>query len=182
MNGLPLHPAIVHMPLALAMLMPVMAIGFAWVLWVGRLGTRPWLAVVALQALLVGSALLAIKTGGAEEDRVESIVQESALHQHEEFAEQFAWAGGATLALAVLVLFFRRPRVSRALTAAVVVATVAVAGLGLRVGHAGGQLVYVHGAAAAYASPARANGETLSGSDSISPQNHDRDDDGPGGR
>lgn len=152
MNSLPLHPVIVHLPLGLAILMPALAAGFAWALWTGRVRTRAWLAVVLLQAVLLGSGMLAINTGEAEEDRVEAVVQRNALHQHEEFAEQFVWTSGATLALAALVLVVRRPRVSRAIAAVVVAATVAVAGLALRVGHAGGQLVYVHGAAAAYTS------------------------------
>lgn len=153
MGSMPLHPAIVHLPLALAILMPLLASGFAWALWTRRARPRAWLAVVALQALLLGSGIVATRTGEAEEDRVERVVQESALHQHEELAEQFVWAGGLTFVLAGLVLVVRRPAAGRALAAAVVAATLVVAALGLRVGHAGGQLVYVHGAAAAYAQP-----------------------------
>jgi uncharacterized membrane protein len=155
MSSLPLHPAIVHLPLGLAILMPLLAGGFAWALWSGRVRPRAWMAVVALQALLVGSGMVAMNTGEAEEDRVETVVQKSAIHQHEEFAEQFVWAAGGTLVLAGLVLVFRQTRVSRGLAAAAVIATVAVAGLALRVGHAGGQLVYAHGAASAYAGVAR---------------------------
>jgi hypothetical protein len=161
MNVLPLHPAIVHLPIALALLMPLFAAGVAWALWTGRVGPRAWMVVVVLQALLLGSALVAIKTGGAEEDRVERVVQESVLHQHEELAEQFAWATGATLGLAALVLALRPSVASRATSMAVVAATLVVAGLGLRVGHAGGELVYVHGAASAYTSP----GQTGAGDD-----------------
>jgi len=152
MNTLPLHPAIVHLPLGIALIMPFIAAGFAWALWTGRVRARAWVAVVALQAVLLGSALVAINTGGTEEERVEAVVSEAPLHDHEEFAEQFAWAAGATLVLSLGLLVFTRRSASGLLGAAVVVATVVVAGLGLRVGHAGGQLVYVHGAAAAYTS------------------------------
>ncbi len=55
--------------------------------------------------------------------------------------------------LAGLVLVVRRPAAVRVLASGVVAATIVVAALGLRVGHAGGQLVYVHGAASAYAQP-----------------------------
>lgn len=153
MGSMPLHPAIVHLPLALAILMPLVATGFAWALWTGRIRPRAWLAVVAFQALLFGSGIVATRTGEAEEERVENVVQESALHAHEELADQFVWAGGLTLVLAGLVLVVRRPAAVRTLAAGVVAATVVVAGMGLRVGHAGGQLVYVHGAASAYAQP-----------------------------
>jgi uncharacterized membrane protein len=155
MSSLPLHPAIVHLPLGLAILMPLLAGGFAWALWSGRVRPRAWMAVVALQALLVGSGMVAMNTGEAEEDRVEAVVQKSAIHEHEEFAEQFVWAAGGTLVLAGLVLVFQQRRVSRGLAAAAVIATVAVAGLALRVGHAGGQLVYAHGAASAYSGAAK---------------------------
>ena len=150
MNSLPLHPAIVHIPLGLAMLMPVVAAGFAWAIWTKRLGLRAWLGIVVLQGLLVGSALIAINTGSSDEERVEQVVPEQALHQHEEFAEQFAWASGAAMVLSASVLLGRRRSVGGALTAAAVIATVVVSGLALRVGHAGGQLVYSHTAASAY--------------------------------
>ena len=113
MGSMPLHPAIVHLPLALAILMPLVATGFAWALWTGRIRPRAWLAVVAFQALLLGSGLVATRTGEAEEERVETVVQESALHQHEELADQFVWAGGLTLVLAGLVLVVRRPAAVR---------------------------------------------------------------------
>ena len=153
MGSMPLHPAIVHLPLGLAILMPLVASGFAWALWTGRVRPRAWVAVVAFQALLLGSGLVATRTGEAEEERVENVIQESALHQHEALADQFVWAGGFTLLLAGLVLVVRRPTAARALASAVVVSTLVVAALGLRVGHAGGQLVYVYGAASAYAQP-----------------------------
>lgn len=161
MNAMPLHPAIVHVPIGLAILMPLFAAGAAWALWTGRVGRRGWMVVVGLQALLLGSALVAINTGGAEEDRVERVVREGVLHRHEELAEQFAWATGATLGLAALVLVLRPSVASRATSMAVAAATLVVAGLGLRVGHAGGELVYVHGAPSAYTSP----GQTGAGDD-----------------
>jgi uncharacterized membrane protein len=157
MNSTPLHPAMVHVPLGLAMLMPFLAAGFAWALWTGRTRPRAWVAIIALQALLVGAGFAAMKTGEAEEDRVEAIVPEGALHQHEERAEQFAWAAAATLGLAILVVAVRRPNATRGLSALAVLATVIVAGLAVRVGAAGGELVYVQGAAAAYTTSARSD-------------------------
>jgi uncharacterized membrane protein len=150
MIPVPLHPAVVHLPLGLALLMPVLAAGFCYALWTGRTGRRAWLSVVALQALLLASGFAALKTGEAEEERAERVVPESAIHDHEEAAEQFVWAAAATLGLAGLVLVLRQRRVERALAGAVVLATLVVAGLGVRAGHAGGRLVYVHGAASAY--------------------------------
>lgn len=155
MTSLPLHPAIVHLPLGLAFLMPVLAAGFAWALWRGRARSRAWLAIVALQAVLLGAGLAAMNTGEREEDRVEPIVPEAAMERHEEYAEQFVWATGLTLGIAALAFAFAaRPGVRRGLTLTTVAGTVLVAGAAIRVGHAGGELVYVHNAGAAYTSVA----------------------------
>jgi uncharacterized membrane protein len=171
MNALPWHPAVVHLPLALAMLMPLFAAGFAWALWSGRVRTSSWLVVLALQALLVGSGVAAMNTGEAEEDRVEAVLQRGVLHEHEELAEQFVWAAGATFVLAAGVLVVRRRATARALAAAAVAATLVVGVLGLRVGHAGGQLVYTHGAASAYTAEVRAAG-------AVAPNAEPQDDEG----
>ena len=151
MTSLPLHPAIVHLPLGLAFVMPLLAVGFAWALWKGRAWPRAWVSIVALQAVLLGAGVFAMRTGEQEEERVERVVPDAALEQHEEYAEQFVWAIGVTLVLATLVLASRKPAIAHALTLATVAGTLVVAGAAIRVGHAGGRLVYVHNAGAAYA-------------------------------
>jgi hypothetical protein len=151
MTPLPLHPAVVHLPLGLAFVMPVLAFGFTWALWTGRVHARGWITVVLFQALLLGGALAATNTGEREEDRVEAVVPHASLEQHEEYAEQFVRAVAVTLFMAALVLVFTRQTVSRGLALATIVGTLIVAASALRVGHAGGQLVYVHNAGAAYA-------------------------------
>ncbi len=154
MTSLPLHPAIVHLPLGLAFIIPGLALAWAWALWTGRLRPRAWIAIVALQAVLLGAGVVAMNTGEREEDRVEAVVPEAAIETHEAYAEQFLWAAGVTLALASFVLVFRHPAATRVLATATVAGTLVVAGAALRVGHAGGQLVYVHNAGAAYVAAA----------------------------
>jgi uncharacterized membrane protein len=151
-TSLPLHPALVHLPLGLAFVMPILAMGFAWALWKERVRPRAWMAIVALQAVLLAAGLVAMNTGEREEDRVERIVPEPALEQHELYAEQFVWATGATLVLAGLVFASRKRLLTQSLTLATVAGTVIVAAAAVRVGHAGGRLVYVHNAGAAYVS------------------------------
>ncbi|HWR17508.1 MAG TPA: hypothetical protein VN577_21955 [Terriglobales bacterium] len=150
MSSIPLHPALVHLPLGLAFILPILAIGFTWALWTKRIQPRAWLVIIVLQAILLAAGLLAMNTGEREGERVERVVAERAIETHEAFAEQFVWAVGMTLAVGVLVLI-PQSRVARALAIATVAGTFAVAGLAVRVGHAGGKLVYVHNAAAAYA-------------------------------
>ena len=156
MTSLPLHPAIVHVPLGLAFILPALAIGYAWTLWKGTVRPRAWLAIVALQAVLLAAGVVAMNTGEREEDRVERVVPSAALEQHEAYAEHFVWATGFTLVLAGLVLVSRRPAIAHALIAATVAGTVVVAVAAIRVGHAGGRLVYEHNAGAAYATAAAA--------------------------
>jgi uncharacterized membrane protein len=141
----PLHPAIVHFPIVLAILLPIAALG-AW--WVIRRGGRP--AAVWAVALAV-SAWVAVETGEHEEERVESVVAESVLHAHEEAGARFLILSG------VLVLVMAGGLLSGTLgTAARAVGTLGAAGLVIlivQVGAAGGEMVYAHGAASAYASP-----------------------------
>lgn len=152
MSSMPLHPALVHLPLGLAAVMPLIAAGFAWAIWTSRVRLTTWLAVVALQGLLAGSGFVAMRAGHAEEERVEAVVEEAMIHEHEEMAEQFVWGAEATFVLMLLVGVARKPRLSRPLIGAAVLATVVVAGLAVRAGKAGGELVYLHGAASAYTS------------------------------
>jgi uncharacterized membrane protein len=151
MTSLPLHPAIVHLPLGLAFVIPALATGFAWALWTGRVRPRgAWVAIIGLQAMLLGGGLVAMNTGEREEARVERIVPDAAIERHEEYAEQFVWAVGLTLVAAVLVLAFRKPALVHAMAAVTVVGSLVVVAAAIRVGHAGGQLVYAHNAGAAY--------------------------------
>jgi len=150
MLSIPLHPALVHLPLGLAFVMPLLALALAFRLWTGRSARGGWTLAVALQALLLAGGLAAMKSGQAEEERVEKIVAKAAIHQHEEYAEGFLWAAGFALIAIVAVRALHEGRAARALSALAVVGALLVAGLALQVGHAGGQLVYLHGAAAAY--------------------------------
>lgn len=147
-----LHPAIVHLPLGVAIVMPLLFAALTWALWTGRLGRRGFLLGALLQAAILAGGLVALRTGGADEERVESVVPEAAIERHEQLAQVFTGAAGLTLLLALGAASFPE-RAARKLALAATVASVGVLGLGVAVGHAGGQLVYQHGAAAVYASP-----------------------------
>lgn len=156
MNASPLHPMLVHLPVALAVLLPLASVGLLLAWWRGTLPRRTWLIVVVLQALLVGGGIVAMRTGEADEERVEGVVGEAAIEAHEEAAEAFVWGGGAVLALAIAASLLRNDRRARIAAAATALGTLVVLGLGYRVGEAGGALVYRHGAASAYTAGARA--------------------------
>lgn len=150
MEGLPLHPAIVHVPLGLAVLMPLLAASAALSIWKGWVDKKVWAAVVVVQALIFGGALVAKETGEEQEEIVEEVVPEAAIEEHEEEAEGFIVVAGLTLAASAVALFIPAETAVVALMGATVLLSVVVAGVGLSVGHSGGELVYVHGAAKAY--------------------------------
>lgn len=150
MENLLFHPKVVHLPIALAVLMPALAGGIALAWWRGWFPARTWVLVVAFQGILVGSGFLALQSGEKEEDRVEGVVPEAAIEHHEEAAEIFVGASTGVLMLMALGLVFARTAVGVRLAGAAALGTVAVLATGYSVGKAGGELVYQHGAGAAY--------------------------------
>lgn len=153
---MPLHPVVVHFPVALAILVPLVgaAVLLAW--WRGWLPSKTWALVVGLQAALAVSAVVAMNTGERDEDRVEKVVAEASIEAHEDAGKLFTIAGFGVLALAAAPLLLKRESLKQALAGATLVGTLAVAGLGYNVGHKGGRLVYAEGAGAAYAPSAKA--------------------------
>lgn len=150
METLLFHPKLVHLPIALGVLMPLVAAG-AWIAWWrGWLPRRGWFFAVALQTILVGSGVAALQSGEAEEDRVESVVPEQLIEAHEEAAELFVQASGGVLVVMLLAAVLASRRSGLPLAAVATVGTFVVFGLGYRTGDAGGSLVYEHGAAQAY--------------------------------
>jgi uncharacterized membrane protein len=145
----PLHPAIVHFPVVLMLLLPLLAAGAWWAIRRGAAATRVWLFPVAGAAALALSAWAAVETGEAEEDRVERVVPEQAMHEHEEAAERFLGLSVALFALTSAGLV--RGPAGRGARMAAVVGAAALVAAGVQVGHSGGMLVYRDGAASAYA-------------------------------
>ncbi len=99
----PLHPAIVHFPIVLMILLPISAAVALWA--IGR-GTRPliaWAVPTAFAAALALSSWAALSTGGEQAEAVEAKATEQYVEQHEESAELF-------LGLSVGVLAFRLRR------------------------------------------------------------------------
>src|SRR5262245_13011477 len=93
-----LHPAIVHLPLGLAVVLPFVILVLAnhtrwgW--------PRSAFAIaVALQAVLFIGALVALRTGEGAEERVENRVPDAALETHEHQANAFTWTAGGVLLL-----------------------------------------------------------------------------------
>jgi hypothetical protein len=176
----PLHPAVVHLPMALAVLVPLFAIGAIVAIRRGARPMRAWGVALAMFGALSLSSWVSLETGEQAQERVENSVPRPALHAHNDAAEQF-------MAISVGVLFFAGVGVlsSRTGSAARAVATfgsVVLLVAGYRVGHTGGALVYAYGAGSAFASGKGANSDGAAPQFSIGRRNADglvadRDDD-----
>lgn len=147
----PLHPAVVHLPLGLAAILPLVTLLGVLAVRRGWLQARSWAYVVGLYALLAGSAFVAVETGEGEEERVEKVVAERWVDAHHDRAETFLWISLGALVISGGGLL--SGAVGGAARAATLVASAVVLGSAILTGDAGGGLVYKHGAANAYLHP-----------------------------
>ncbi len=150
---LPLHPKLVHFPIALASVMPLFmsAVLLGW--WKGWLPRRAWWLAVLLQGMQAAGALAASQSGHADEEIVERLVPEEAIEAHEEAATLFTWGGAGLFLLALAGASLREERRARALALATTIGAVALLLPAVRTGEAGGTLVYRERAAEAHRSP-----------------------------
>jgi len=171
----PLHPAVVHFPIVLALLLPV-AVGTGMLFIRRGARARPvWSLMVALSALLFAAAYVSVRTGQAQEETVEdALASERPLHEHEEAAERFLILSGILLVLSPIGLL--AGRAGTAGRTAVAVGSVALAVAIWPVGESGGDLVYEHGAAQAYIGRAAGNADVAARADRS--RRGERDDDG----
>lgn len=170
------HPKVVHLPIALAVLMPLVCAGllFAWMS--DLLPRRAWIIALVLQVVLVGSSFVAMRSGETEEETVEAVVAEAQIEAHEEAAEVFTWTAATALLFFAGALLFGDP-LGRKLAMMATASSLLVLALGYRAGQGGGALVYQHGAAAAYTSAAGTAGGEGGGTATPAAVEEDDDDD-----
>ncbi|MFT3915551.1 MAG: hypothetical protein QM704_15985 [Anaeromyxobacteraceae bacterium] len=147
---LPLHPRLVHLPIALAVLMPLVTSGLLLAWWRGWLPRRAWVVAVVLQGALVVGGIAAIRSGEGDEKRAQTVVTEAQLEEHEDAGKALTGAGLVVLALAAAGLLVKAEGAGRAAAAAAVAGSLVVLLLAWRAGELGGRLVYVHGGASAW--------------------------------
>lgn len=144
----PLHPAVVHFPIVLAVLLPLAAAAALIAIRMGSPLRRTWLIPVGMAVALTASAWVSTETGEDEEDRVERVVAESAIHAHEERAERFLVLSGALLAVLAGGMIGGTLGSASRIVGSVGAFLLLVPTF--QVGASGGELVYEHGAASAY--------------------------------
>jgi len=148
----PLHPAVVHFPIVLMLLLPVIACVALWAIHRGVNTRRAWSLPLIGAAALALSSWMAVATGKNDSERVERVVSEQPVETHEESAELFFALSGVLLVAVSAGMI--RGTIGRSARGIATAGAFALAVAGVRVGHTGGQLVYRHGAAAAYSDSA----------------------------
>ena len=152
----PLHPAVVHFPLVLVVLLPFFAATALWVIRRGGNARRSWAIPLVLSAALAFSAYMALQTGEIDEERVEAVVSDAALHAHEEAAERFMVLAGLLALIAAAGLM--PGHLGRGARIVTLFGSLAAVAAGVQVGAAGGELVYRENAASVYAERLTADG------------------------
>jgi uncharacterized membrane protein len=136
MFGLPLHPSLVHFPIALAAIGALAEIAYLLI----RKPVFRWLGPILLTLALAGSGAAYFSVTAAEDKAEHQGVPEAAIEEHESAC---LWALGM-LGLATLLSWATHPK-GKGLWIAAIVAVLAGAAM-FRTGHLGGKLVFIHGA------------------------------------
>lgn len=139
----PLHPAVVHFPIALL----IVGMGAAVVAVFVRRWHLPSLAAVLL-VLGAAGAVVAVGTGKEEEEMAEttSAAAEHILDEHEEWGETTRNLALAAAVVALAAAIASKRRVAGiGLSVVTAVLAMAAAYCVVQTGHYGGELVYRHG-------------------------------------
>lgn len=150
---MPLHPMLVHLPLGLAIILPLFLFVVAWAIRAYRLDERAWWLMVMMSLITVVGSVMAVRSGDSEEDPAENIVAHRLIEDHEQAGVVFLYSCIAVLCAIVVTAFLRRRKAQGVAMAICIALAVVSALLGMRAGHSGGELVYQHGAANVYAAP-----------------------------
>lgn len=150
-----LHPAIVHLPLGISVVLPVLGLLAVWLYFKRRdesaVFARFWVALmVCLIAVSVG-AFLAHETGEAGEHAIGKSLPEGTIELHEKYSKIFSALLYAATAVGALVFFLRGKLKGYAVLIVTALCSAALFA-GILTGNAGGDLVYKH-KAANYLSP-----------------------------
>lgn len=152
-GGLEIHTAIIHFPIALAIVGAAALVVYAII----RKEWLRWFAPVLLTLALAGAGA-GYFSGKSAEDRAEDIgVPDRAIDEHQDAA---LWGIGL-LALATLLTWATVPR-GRGMWIAAIIAVMSAAALA-RAGHLGGKLVFEYGAGRVPGSPAALRTGTAAG-------------------
>ncbi len=146
---MPLHPALVHLPIGLALVLGVVLAALAWL---SRADTAPraiWWVGVLLATIVAASALASSSAGEDEALRLRDTIPHAAIEAHDDAAGYFTFASVLVAVLALVAGVAAKSRIRRMLQITAAASAFLLIPLALRTGYLGGELVWVHGAARA---------------------------------
>jgi hypothetical protein len=149
-DGVPFHPALVHLPLGVSILLPGLALLATIAIWRGWVPKRTWWVIVGLQALMVVGGAMAYNTGEKEKDLVGGIVDDAPIEEHEEAAEVFMQVAAGTLVVGIAAAFASASKLAPLAHLLFTALSLVLLVLGMNAGHKGGRLVYIYDAAQAH--------------------------------
>ena len=138
----PLHPAVVHFPIVLMLIAPLVTAYVLWRLRGAESRTKTWFIVPVLLAAVAVSGFVAQQSGEQGEEVAEEFVEHDVIERHEEQGKQFVWFALATVVVAAAA--FASGSVGWSLRMLTLVMTIVGAILVTRTGHSGGTMVYDH--------------------------------------
>ena len=147
MFDLPLHPIVVHFPIVLGSLLPFLGLLLWWAIKKNIMPHSVWVLVMVMALAYGASSIVAVEAGEADEEKVEEIVSERVIEEHEEAGEVIPWVAGALFLVSVAGLVKKNSHAIR--LSLVILSFIAIIPL-VSAGHTGGELVYQYGAANAH--------------------------------
>ncbi len=147
MFDLPLHPVVVHFPVVLGILLSFVALVLWWAIRKDHIHPYTWVLVTALALGYGVSSYIAVEMGEEDEEKVEEVVSEKVIEEHEEAGELILWVSGGLFLFSLAGLY--RKDLHAARLGVAILALAAVVPL-VDAGHTGGKLVYQYGAANAH--------------------------------
>jgi uncharacterized membrane protein len=146
---MPLHPQFVHFPLALSVIIPLLAVAIMVMIKQKAFSPMVWGLVIGLQVLTTATGYLSMNLGESEEEVVEKVVEKKYISEHEERAEVFVAFSVAATVISIIVVFLKAELQLYCMLLSFVL-MLAQGFTAYRTGESGGELVYVHKAANAY--------------------------------
>ena len=140
MFDLPLHPFIVHFPIAIGILMPMLVVGVGLGIKLLKWPHQTWWMIVFFQTVVVASSVIAVVSGEKEEERPGPPLNQEQLAVHEEAGETIPWTAGVALILSMAPLIM--PKKMKGLALLFLIVSLGIMIQLIYTGHSGGQLIY----------------------------------------
>ena len=93
----PLHPVVVHFPIAIGVLLPLASLALWWSIKKGFFPDNVWILVIALTLFYGGSSRVAVEFGEQDEEKTGNVVSEAVIEEHEEAGGMVPWIAGGLI-------------------------------------------------------------------------------------